>query len=47
VGGTIEQVVNRGLKQTGAKWKVDPVGPLVGLAALVDTPDGNALWAAA
>jgi hypothetical protein len=47
VGGTIEQVVNRRLKQTGAKWKVDHVGPLVGLAALVDTPDGNALWAAA
>jgi hypothetical protein len=47
VEGTIKQVVNRRLKQTGAKWKVGHVGPLVGLAALVDTPDGNALWAAA
>lgn len=46
VEGTIKQVVNRRLKQTGAKWKVAHVGPLAELAALVDTTDWNALWAA-
>ncbi|HEX4607347.1 MAG TPA: ISKra4 family transposase [Urbifossiella sp.] len=47
VEGTIKQLINRRLKQTGAKWNVDHVGPLVELAALVDTPDWNALWAMA
>jgi len=46
VEGSIKQLVNRRLKQTGAKWKVAPVGPLVELAALIDTPDWNALWIA-
>ena len=47
VEGSIKQLVNRRLKQTGAKWKVAHVGPLVELAALIDTPDWNALWVAA
>jgi Transposase len=47
VEGSIKQLVNRRLKQTGAKWKVANVGPLVELAALIDTPEWNALWAAA
>lgn len=47
VEGSIEPLVNRRLKQTGAKWKVANVGPLVELAARIDTPDWNALWAAA
>jgi hypothetical protein len=47
VEGSIKQLVNRRLKQTGAKWTVGHVGPLVELAALTDTPDWNALWAAA
>lgn len=47
VEGSIKQFVNRRLKQTGAKWKVRHVGPLVELAALIETPDWNALWAAA
>jgi len=47
VEGSIKQFVNRRLKQTGAKWKVRHVGPLVELAALVETPEWNALWAAA
>lgn len=47
VEGSIKQFVNRRLKQTGARWKVRHVGPLVELAALVETPDWNALWAAA
>jgi hypothetical protein len=47
VEGSIKQFVNRRLKQTGAKWKVRHVGPLVELAALIETPDWNALWVAA
>ena len=47
VEGAIKQLVNRRLKQTGAKWKVRHVGPLVELAALIDTPEWDALWSAA
>lgn len=47
VEGSIEQLVNRRLKQTGATWKVANVGPLVELAAPIDAPDWNALWTAA
>ena len=41
VEGSIKQFVNRRLKQTGAKWKVRHVGPLVELAALIETPTGT------
>lgn len=47
VEGSIKQLVNRRLKLTGARWRVDHVGPLVELGALIDTPDWQALWAAA
>lgn len=47
VEGSIKQLVNRRLKLTGARWRVDHVGPLVELAALIDTPDWPALWSAA
>ena len=47
VEGSIKQVVNRRLKQTGAKWTVRHVGPLVELVALLDTPAWDALWTAA
>jgi hypothetical protein len=47
VEGSIKQLVNRRLKRTGARWRVDHVGPLVELAALVDTPDWHAFWSAA
>ena len=47
VEGSIKQVVNRRLKQTGARWTVRHVGPRVELVALLDTPDWNALWTAA
>ena len=47
VEGTIKQVVNRRLKQTGARWKVRHVGPRVELGALVETPEWNDFWAAA
>lgn len=42
--GSIKQFVNRRLKPTGARWKVNHVGPLVELVALLDTPDWNAVW---
>lgn len=47
VEGAIKQLVNRRLKQTGARWRVEHVGPLVELGALIDTPDWHAFWTAA
>jgi len=47
VEGAVKQLVNRRLKLTGARWRVDHVGPLVELAALADTSDWHALWTAA
>lgn len=47
IEGSIKQLVNRRLKQTGAKWKVAHVGPLAELAALIDTHEWDALWTAA
>lgn len=47
VEGSIKQLVNRRLKQTGARWRVEHVGPLVELGALIDTPDWHAFWTAA
>ena len=47
IEGSVKQLVNRRLKLTGAKWRVEHVGPLVELAALIDTPDWHAVWTAA
>lgn len=47
VEGSIKQLVNRRLKLTGARWRVDHVGPLVEFGALIDTPDWQAFWSAA
>lgn len=47
VEGSIKQLVNRRLKQTGARWRVEHVGPLVELGALIDTPDWHAFRTAA
>ena len=47
VEGAIEQLVNRRLKRTGARWRPEHVGPLVELVALVDSPDWDAVWTAA
>lgn len=47
VEGTIKQEVNLRLKRTGARWRVEHVGPLVELRALSHTSDWQALWAAA
>ena len=47
VEGSVKQLVNRRMKLTGARWRVEHVGPLVELAAVVDTPDWHDFWTAA
>ena len=44
VEGSIKQLLNRRLKQTGARWKVEHVGPFVELGALVAGPEWHAFW---
>ena len=44
VEGSIKQLLNLRLKQTGARWRVEHVGPLVELAALSDGPEWHAFW---
>ncbi len=44
VEGTIKQRVNLRLKRTGARWRVEHVGPLVELLALSDTPEWAEYW---
>jgi hypothetical protein len=45
--GAIKQQVNLRMKRTGARWRVDHVGPLVELRALSHTPEWQTLWTAA
>ena len=47
VEGAIKQQVNLRLKRTGARWRVENVGPLVELRALSHTPCWQGLWTAA
>lgn len=47
IEGSVKQLVNRRLKITGARWRVEHVGPLVEIAALIDTPDWSSCWTAA
>jgi hypothetical protein len=47
IEGSVKQLVNRRMKLTGARWRVEHVGPLVELAAVVDTPDWQDFWTAA
>ncbi len=47
VDGTIQPEVNLRLKRTGARWRVEHVGPPVGLRALSHTPEWQTLWNAA
>ena len=47
VEGAVKQLINLRMKRTGARWRVENVGPFVELIALSETPDWNALWAAA
>jgi hypothetical protein len=44
VEGSIKQLLNRRLKQTGARWRVGHVGPFVELCALADSPEWDAYW---
>lgn len=44
VEGTIKQLINRRMKRTGARWRVEHVGPLVELVALADQPEWHHLW---
>ena len=46
VEGAIKQLVNRRMKRTGARWRVEHVGPLVELVALADQPEWHHLWTA-
>jgi hypothetical protein len=44
VEGSIKRLLNRRLKQTGARWKTEHVGPFVELNALANSPEWNAYW---
>jgi hypothetical protein len=44
VEGSIKQLLNVRLKQTGARWKVEHVAPLVELGALATGPEWEAFW---
>lgn len=47
VEGAVKQLLNLRMKRTGARWKVEHVGPLVELIALSETPEWDAIWTAA
>jgi len=47
IEGSVKQLVNRRMKLTGARWRAEHVGPLVELAAVVDTPEWHGFWTAA
>ena len=47
IEGAIKQLVGRRIKQTGARWKGDHVGPMVELVSLGRTADWEAYGAAA
>jgi hypothetical protein len=44
VEGTIEQMLGRRLKQTGARRKTGHVAPFVGLVALDGSPEWGSYW---
>jgi hypothetical protein len=44
VEGSIKQLLNRRLKQTGARWQAAHVGPFVELSALANGPEWQAFW---
>jgi len=46
VEGAIKQQVNLRMKRTGARWRMEHVGPLVELRALSHTPHWHDLWTA-
>ena len=47
IEGTIKQNVGRRIKQTGAQWKTEHIGPLVELMTLSNYPEWDAYWSAA
>lgn len=46
VEGSIKQLINLRMKRTGARWKVEYVGPFVELRALAAGPEWNDYWLA-
>jgi hypothetical protein len=44
VEGSIKQLLNKRLKQTGARWLTEHVGPFVELGALAAGPEWQAFW---
>jgi hypothetical protein len=44
VEGSIKQLLNKRLKQTGARWKTEHVGPFVELGALAAGPEWQDFW---
>lgn len=44
VEGSIKQLLNKRVKQTGARWKTKHVGPFVELGALAAGPEWQAFW---
>jgi hypothetical protein len=44
VEGSIKQLLNKRVKQTGARWKTEHVGPFVELGALAAGPEWQAFW---
>ena len=44
VEGSIKQLLNKRVKQTGARWRVEHVAPFVELAALAAGPEWQAFW---
>lgn len=47
IEGTIKQMVNRRLKQTGARWRTEHVASFVELVALESSPEWETYWTAA
>lgn len=45
VEGSMKQLLNKRVKQTGARWQVEQVGPFVELGALAAGPEWQAFWA--
>jgi hypothetical protein len=44
VEGSIKQLLNLRMKQTGARWRTEHVGPFVELGALAAGPEWQAFW---
>ena len=44
VEGSIKQLLNKRIKQTGARWKVEHVGPFVELGALAAGSEWQEFW---